>query len=221
LSCIIKQPLHQKPGASWFAWKREAMAASNSKNGRLPMDEPLGVASRAGDAVGSAGNRRGRTTGIPDHAGVRANHVGSVRNHKPTWRFCNAAIPMVLGRRTCFESNGCTSNCRRLRAQPAARLRPVSLGRGRTRLAAGLGRAWGRVRLDRSPPVSVAPWQIPPATRPRRARHQIKTARARRVATAQPRQGDPTANPQSKPCDRLIGVIRTSRQVSTMHADQR
>jgi hypothetical protein len=98
------------------------------------------------------------------------------------------------------------------------RLASAGLAWGRSRGAARSGRAC--VRLVRSSPAPVAPWQIPSATRPHATRHEIKAARARWVATAQPRQGDPTAGPQSKSCDRLVGVIRTGRQVSTMHADQ-
>ena len=93
--------------------------------------------------------------------------------------------------------------------------------RGPTGLVTGLKRALGRVWLDRPPPVSVAPRQIPPAIRGHRAGHQIKAARARRVAAAQSRQRDPPTGPQSKSCDRLVGIFGTRRQVPAMHANQR
>jgi len=76
----------------------------------------------------------------------------------------------------------------------------------------------GRIR---PPPTSIAPRQIPPAIVRHGPRHQVKAACAGRVATAQPCQGHPAASPQSKPGDRLIGIIRTRRQVSAVHADER
>jgi hypothetical protein len=115
-------------------------------------------------------------------------------------------------------NHACAVASRRIRATAAARSRSR---RSRTWCTPRLERACGCFGAYRSPPASIAPRQIPPATRRHCTRHQVKAARASRVAAAQPRQRHPTAGPQSKSRDRLVGIVRTRRQMAAMHADQR
>jgi hypothetical protein len=131
-----KQPLHQTADANGFAWNREPMAASNSRNGRLPGYEPLRAASSAGAERAPRPIVEDAWAGFPDHSGVRANHVLPGRSHIPRRRFCIAAIPMVLAGLTCFRSNyGHRTPSLRL-ASVRARARANAVG---SKARAGLG----------------------------------------------------------------------------------
>ena len=174
-------------------------------------DEPLGAAAEPGVALWPGpSSRTSRWVSRSLWRDRRSRRAG----RKPPAKLAFFAaqqssmiqVSMVLARLGCLTAHGRRQSTRG-HGSPAARSR------------AGLGGPG--VRLDRSPPASVAPRQIPPATRRQGRRHQIKAARPQRMAAAQSRQGDPAAGPQSKSSDRLVGVIRTGRQVSTMHANER
>jgi hypothetical protein len=188
------------------------MAAPNSRNQCVPKDEPLRAASKAGSRSGGPGVADQRP-GSQISLGREGRSRRARRNRKPSRRFRVAATVLTV------QAHLFIRHVMRARRSP----RPARLAADGVEIGwrQALEQALGRVRLDRSPPASIAPRQIPPATRRHGTRHQIKAAGAGRVAAAQPRQGHPTAGPQPKSCDRLVGIIRTRRQMSAMHADQR
>src|SRR5690606_25316707 len=64
-----------------------------------------------------------------------------------------------------------------------------------------------------SPPLSIAPRQIPPARLRKFFRHRIIAMRPTRTAAPEPRQPHPAARPETEYPDRVAGEFRAGRQV--------
>ena len=150
-----------------------------------------------------------------DHAGVRLRHTS--QRYKAANRGGVFRIATIVDR----VSQACLLRVSSQNTEQPLPARSHNRCSAEFRFTTRLARICIRSGVDCSPPASIAPRQIPAAIRRHDTRHQIKPLRASRVAAAEPRQRHPTAGPQSKSCDGLVGIVRTRRQVPAMHADQR
>jgi len=70
-------------------------------------------------------------------------------------------------------------------------------------------------------PAPEPPWRVPSRAGRSGQRHVVDSRRAPGLAAQQPRQGHPSAAPQTEALDRLIAIARTGRQMPAVVTDQR
>jgi hypothetical protein len=83
-------------------------------------------------------------------------------------------------------------------------------------------RASGSMRNRiRAAPAAITPRHIPARIAGQRARHEIETGGAERMAAGEPGRGHPATGPQAESADRLLGIFGAGRQVPAVPAEER